>query len=170
MHLMGDIRKSSNFIKECLTDSLFLLMENKPYQSIKVIDVCDRAGVGRTSYYRYFKDNDDVILFAFINMWSHWCDVHAVKERKKFTLDNGVTFFSYNLSIKNRLDLVYKNKLDYILLKSFDDIMNEEGSLHNYESSFYGHGLFGLLKEWWRRDFKESPEEMTEILKGFYAK
>ena len=170
MHLMGDIRKSSNFIKECLVDSLFLLMENKPYQSIKVIDVCDKAGVGRTSYYRYFKDNDDVILYAFISMWAHWCDVHAVKERKKFTLDNGVTFFSYNLSIKNRLDLVYKNKLDYILLKSFDDIMNEEDAVHNYESSFYGHGLFGLLKEWWRRDFKESPEEMSDILKEFYAK
>ena len=167
MHLMGDIRKSSNFIKECLVDSLFLLMENKPYQSIKVIDVCDKAGVGRTSYYRYFKDNDDVILYAFISMWVHWCDVHAVKERKKFTLDNSVTFFSYNLSIKNRLDLVYKNKLDYILLKSFDDIMNEEDAVHNYESSFYGHGLFGLLKEWWRRDFKESPEEMSDILKDF---
>ena len=103
-------------------------------------------------------------------MWAHWCDVHAVKERKKFTLDNGVTFFSYNLSIKNRLNLVYKNKLDYILLKSFEDIMNEGDNTHNYDNSFHGYGLFGLLKEWWRRDFKESPEEITEILKGFYAK
>ena len=145
-------------------------MENKPYNLIKIIDVCIKAGVGRTSYYRYFKDNDDVILFAFVNMWSHWCDVHRVKERRKFTLDNSVTFFSYNLSIKKRLNLVYKNKLDYILLKSFDCIMNEEETIHNYESSFYGHGLFGLLKEWWRRNFKETSEEMAEILEGLYAK
>ena len=49
---MGEIRQSSAFIKECIEDSLFLLMENKPYRQIDVKQVCEHAGVGRTSYYR----------------------------------------------------------------------------------------------------------------------
>ena len=165
---MGEIRQSSAFIKECIEDSLFLLMENKPYRQIDVKQVCERAGVGRTSYYRYYQNNDDVILGAYIRMWTRWCDVHKVKERKKFTLDNAETYFSYNLSIKNRLDVTYKNGLDVVLLRSFEIIMNDETIGHNYESSFYGYGLFGILKEWWRRGFKETPEEVSQILRDFY--
>ena len=162
---MGEIRQSSAFIKECIEDSLFLLMENKPYRQIDVKQVCERAGVGRTSYYRYYKNNDDVVLGAYIRMWDRWCDVHKVKERKKFTLDNAETFFSYNLSIKNKLDVTYKNGLDVILLRSFEVIMNDESIDHNYESGFYGYGLFGILKEWWRRNFKETPEKVAQILR-----
>ena len=160
---MGEIRQSSKFLKRCIEDTLFIMMENKKYKEIDVKELCDKACVGRTSFYRYFKDLDDVILFSFIRMWDDWCDTHRVKIRKKFSLDNAVTFFEYNLSIKNRLDLVYRNNLENVLLKSFEDIMIEYGE-HNYESRFYGYGLFSMLKEWWLRNFKETPNEMADII------
>ena len=33
-----------------------------------------------------------------------------------------------------------------------------------YRSRFYSYGLFGLLDEWIKRDFQESPEEMVDII------
>ena len=160
---MGRIRQSSKYLKQHIEDMLFKLLLEKSYSDIDIKELCDKAYVGRTSFYRYFKDLDDVILFAFIRMWNDWCDTHRVKIRKKFSLDNAVTFFEYNLSIKNRLDLVYRNNLEHVLLKSFEDIMIENGE-HNYESRFYGYGLFSMLKEWWLRNFKETPNEMADII------
>ena len=126
---MGEIRQSSKFLKRCIEDTLFIMLEKKTYKEIDVKELCDKACVGRTSFYRYFKDLDDVILFSFIRMWEEWCDTHRVKIRNKFSLDNAVTFFE-----------------------------------HNYESRFYGYGLFSMLKEWWLRNFKETPNEMANII------
>ena len=33
-----------------------------------------------------------------------------------------------------------------------------------YKSRFYSYGLFGLLDEWIKRGFYESPEEMTDLI------
>ena len=165
---MGDIRQSSRFIKLCLEDSLFLLMEEKTFEEIKIGEICDKAGVGRTSFYRHYIDKEDVLVSAYNRMWQDWCDIHKVKERKKFTLDNAETFFAYNLSIKNRLDVTYKNHLDTVILKSFEQSMKDEKDEHGYENRFYGYGLFGILKEWWSRGFKETSHEVAEILKAFY--
>lgn len=161
---MGNIRQSSKEIKKHIEDKLFILIENKPYREIDVKELCKEAYVGRTSFYRYFKDLDDVILYAFIRMWEDWCDENNVVVRDKFTLDNAITFFSYNLSIKDRLTLVYKNNLESILLRSFEILMKDDNE-HNYEARFYAYGLFSMLKEWWLRDFKESPEELSTIIR-----
>ena len=55
---MGNIRQSSRFIKLCLEDSLFLLMEEKTFEEIKIGEICDKAGVGRTSFYRHYIDKE----------------------------------------------------------------------------------------------------------------
>ena len=34
-----------------------------------------------------------------------------------------------------------------------------------YESRFYSYGLFGLLDEWIKRGFNETPTEMAQIIK-----
>ena len=48
-------------------------------------------------------------------------------------------------------------------MNAFETIMLDNNG-HNYIESFYGYGLFALLKEWWIRDFKESSEELKIIL------
>ncbi len=165
---MGEIRHSSKYIKMCLENALFSLMEDEPFNKIKVGEICKKAYVGRTSFYRHFQTKEDVLLYAFIRMWQDWCEDHDIEERKKFTLDNAETFFAYNLAIKNRLNVMYKNKLDAIILKSFEQLMKDDSDLHGYENRFYGYGLFGILKEWWTRDFKETSHEVANILKDFY--
>lgn len=35
----------------------------------------------------------------------------------------------------------------------------------SYGARFYSYGLFGLLDEWIRRDFRESPEQLAEMFR-----
>ena len=39
-----------------------------------------------------------------------------------------------------------------------------------YQARFYSYGLFGLLDEWIKRGFKESPDEMVQIFYQFMSK
>ncbi len=46
--------------RDALGDALVVLMQEKPFDSIRVQDVLDRAGVGRSTFYEHFKDKDDL--------------------------------------------------------------------------------------------------------------
>ncbi len=41
----------------------------------------------------------------------------------------------------------------------------EMDTLSTYREKFYAHGLYGLLDEWIKRGFLETPEEMAETLR-----
>ena len=41
----------------------------------------------------------------------------------------------------------------------------EMDTLSSYREKFYAHGLYGLLDAWIRRNFRETPEEMAELLR-----
>ncbi len=73
-----------------------------------------------------------------------------------------------NYSIKHILEIVYHAGLQEAVHKSFYQIMSERNpeDFHaGYRESFYVYGLYGLLDAWVKRDFKETPEEMAEIIR-----
>lgn len=48
-----------------IVQALFKLMNEYEYEKIGVTDIAEKAGVGRATFYRYFKRKEDVIEFYF---------------------------------------------------------------------------------------------------------
>jgi len=48
--------------RDRLGDAIIELIQEKPFDSITVQDVLDRAGVGRSTFYAHYKDKDDVLI------------------------------------------------------------------------------------------------------------
>ncbi len=48
--------------RDALGDALVELMQEKPFDSIKVQDVLDRAGVGRSTFYAHYRDKEDLFI------------------------------------------------------------------------------------------------------------
>ena len=46
-------RNQTEFLKLCLADALVKLMADKPYEDISVNAICEKADVGRTTFYRH---------------------------------------------------------------------------------------------------------------------
>jgi len=48
--------------RDALGDALVALMQEKPFETITVQDVLDRAHVGRSTFYAHFVDKDDLLM------------------------------------------------------------------------------------------------------------
>ena len=53
------------YTKFYIVQALFKLMNEYEFEKISVTDVAKKAGVGRATFYRYFKRKEDVILYYF---------------------------------------------------------------------------------------------------------
>jgi AcrR family transcriptional regulator len=48
--------------RNALGDALMALMQERPFESITVQDILDRAQIGRSTFYAHYRDKDDLFL------------------------------------------------------------------------------------------------------------
>ena len=58
------IQKTTNLLREALVS----LIAEKPYDSIVVKEILDRANVGRSTFYTHFRDKDDLLIGCIHDM------------------------------------------------------------------------------------------------------
>lgn len=163
---MGASSKKTVFLKECLADALIDLLENKPLEKITLPEIARQAGVGRTTYFRHFHSKEEMLTFKLIVLWEQWTEEHKVKVKRRYSVENALTFFQFNYSIRSLLSLMYRRNLQSALYSAFNIYMmpqQDADPMECYKSSFYSYGLFGLLDSWIVRGFCETPEEMAEL-------
>lgn len=164
---MGGNLKTTAEMKETMADALIRLLAEKPIGKITVPEIVDLAGVGRMSYFRNFSSKEEMITYKLIRLWNRWADENQLSERSSYTLENAYDFFAFNWSIRPLLCLIYRHNLQSAMYEAFYQIMapkQKSNAAKAYRSRFYSYGLFGLLDEWIKRDFQESPEEMVDII------
>lgn len=163
---MGASPKTTDFLKECMADSLLRTMKEKPFSKITVNEIAQTAGVNRSTWFRNFSDKNEAITFKLIRLWNRWADEHEIMERHRYTLDNAENFFAFNYSIKDLLSEIYRAELQACVYNAFYQVMMPQygtNSAECYEARFYSYGLFGFLDEWIKRGFYETPEQITNL-------
>lgn len=163
---MGRGTKTTELLKECLSDALIRLMRRKPFDKISINEMAEEAGVNRSTWFRNFTNKSEVLTFKFVQLWKRWANEHAATIRSRFTLENAKDFFQFNFEIKHILQVVYSANMQRVIYDAFYQVMMPQydaNSREAYEARFYSYGLFGLLDGWVKRGFKESIEEMVGI-------
>ena len=65
LHLVASKKKTDARVRrtrDALGDALVALMQEKPFDTITVQDVLDRAKVGRSTFYTHYSDKDDLLM------------------------------------------------------------------------------------------------------------
>ncbi len=165
---MDGRKQRTDFLKECIADALIRLLKNKSIEEISIDEITATANVGRATYFRNFTSKTEVLTFKLVCLWKRFAEENDLKETRQFALENSEAFFTYNYGIRDLLNLLYAKGLQDALYDSFCRIMIDESGRYGcgqYKERFYAHGLFGVLDEWIKRGYKETPSEMTEIVK-----
>ncbi len=150
-----------------MADALITLMAEIPIQKITVDRITTLAGVGRATWFRNFKDKADALSFKLGCLWDRWADSHGLtKERRFYTPQISAEFFAFNYATRDLYALIWCQGQQTAIYDAFYAIImsqSKEGADAAYRGQFYAYGLFGMLNEWIRRDFKESPEYITDL-------
>lgn len=158
----------NDYLKECIADAILILIQEKPIEKLSIAEIVQKAGVGRATYFRAFHSKKEAITFKFIKMWEQYCALNGIKIWDSFDLANAQHFFAYNYSIRHILEIVYRAGLQEAIHESFYSIMltmeRRSDVPRLYREKFYAHGLYGLLDEWVKRGFRETPEEMAQTI------
>ena len=77
---MGRKKNSSDFLKECIADALFILLRTKSIESITVREITELANVSRITYYRNFTSKENVIEFKLDKLMTEWIEKQPQKE------------------------------------------------------------------------------------------
>lgn len=159
--------KSTEFLNDCVADAMLKLMDVKPLEKISVQEITDLAGVGRATFFRHFSSKREVLTYKLVRLWAQWVQVRGLPEAKKFSLLTTEELFEFNRFHKPLICKIYAANMQNAIYDAFYQIMASQfgdEALHCYANRFYSYGCFGLLDEWVKRGFRETPAQMADIV------
>jgi len=164
--------------RDALGDALVALMQEKPFDSITVQDVLDRAHVGRSTFYSHYSDKDDLLMSdadEFFEMVAMMLSAHGDASDRVFPVRE---FFSHitnarqfvnALSSSGRLEanmeLARGHFARGIERRLAELARGQAIAEHERGAIAFAHAgaLLSLMKWWVDRGMKQSPAEMDEL-------
>lgn len=181
--------ESKYYNTACLmNEALILLLEKKDYSFITVKEICEKAGVNRSTFYLHYQNVDDLL--------SECIEYVGSKIQKKFNdkiMDKGIIRTSklqdLVLITPNYLlpylEFLKENKAIYKIAYSQPNVFKEKTVVNHlyknifepildrfsvpkteqkYMLSFYLSGLGAIMIDWIKNDCKEDPMIIIDII------
>ena len=102
------------YVLEHLTGSLLMLLVEKPLEQISISELCDAAGVGRTSFYRNFETKEEILKAHIKHLFCGW--MNEWKSSPGLPLSELVyQVFSHFETNRDFYSLLNKRGLTYLL-------------------------------------------------------
>jgi len=162
-------RKESNKLtRECITTSLLILINEKPYDEITITDIAEKAGVSRMAYYRNYRSKDDILVEK------------AEEEIEKFfdsVKGKGITIYGLVVKVGNYL----RENIDFLIAVVKAGMMNtvlekirrkiygefpsiEKSTGDEYVTHFYIGAVLSVIRYWVEKGMTESTDEIAELI------
>ncbi|MGL4740688.1 MAG: TetR/AcrR family transcriptional regulator [Sarcina sp.] len=152
--------------------AMFEILKEKNFDNISITEICAKAQIARKTFYRNFNNKEEVIQ-ATIDLKLSEFNNDGILEQVKHPSNLTEKYFEFWYERRDFLKILYEKNLFTILNYKYDVYMrqlrkkfnaNEEDSIElEYFLKFISGGFWNVLQTWIRRDFKESPQEMTEL-------
>lgn len=154
------------YVVEHLTGAMLALLEEKPVAEISISELCDQAGVGRTSFYRNFEEKEDIIKAHMRRLSQGWAD--ECKSTPNIPVREIVRIvFSHFEANREFYSLLNKRGLVYLLKDIILDLCGfnpEQDMVAAYSSAYVGFFLYGWIEVWFRRGMRDTAGELIAYL------
>ena len=154
------------YVVEHLTGSMLALLEEKPLADISISELCGRAGVGRTSFYRNYEDKGGMVKAYIQRLFQDWVD--RCKASPDLSVRETVRMvFSHFEANRDFYSLLNKRGLVYLLKDVILDLCGfdpEQELAAAYASAYVGFFLYGWIEGWFRRGMRDTAEELIAYL------
>ena len=151
------------YVVERLTAALLELLREKPLADISVSELCGRAGVGRTSFYRNFQERADILRAYIRGLFDGWAgelEKDPPLDRLIFALFSHLDAHRDFYALLSRRGLVPLLKDVILSVCGFHPELEAKAA---YASAFAAYSLYGWVEVWFLRGMRESPAELAAL-------
>ena len=170
--------------------ALLNLLDKKPFEFITISEICEEAGVNRSTFYLHYENTCDLLeetIKYLIEDFASYFSVDVQSIETKFA-DNDLKdliyiseqyLFPYLTYVKEHQHIFMAAvsqpitfHTDDIDKKLFDNIFcpilerfHYHASIRKYVMRFYLNGITAILVEWLKDECQKSVEEISEIIR-----
>lgn len=174
-HKNNDIRSIRS--KEWIFEALSMLIETKPYHEITITELIQKAGVGRSTFYRNYDVIDDVLVEKldreFEEFYSYIFNAENLTNLT-FSTNLFIPVFKYwqkesmilEVVLKaNRFDLVHSIFVRYVdfILKKFQILPLTDKDLE-YSTVMLSASIESVMIKWLLGGKKETPAHLADVI------
>ena len=175
-------RSKENVASILMVEALLILLEKKEYDIITVKEICEKAGVNRTTFYLHYNTKDDLLVDTMKTINKRFFSkFHQIDEN--FNDSNDIAIDNYLISylnvikeLKNIYKIlqhkthifkktnvnkeIYESLFDKLLTKY--DINNDE---KKYAYAYFNYGVLAIIDKWIENDCLEELYKIANIIK-----
>ena len=167
--IMNNEQKKT-YVKKQLTTALLALLKEKPLSDISISELADRAEVGRVSFYRNYKNKEDILKEESDRLIKEWGKLYESNpESAPETLFPSL--FDFYRDHRDFYTTLYDAGMSSIMMETIIDtirITPEMQNLEAYMKSFWAYGIYGWMLEWIKRGMQENGKELSTLF-SLYA-
>ena len=159
--------------KQLISIAIYQLMHTTTYDKITVKMICEKAGVSRMSFYRYYSTKEDIFINFADERFEDFYEKYMTKD---ITMDSFIrNVVSYFKKYWRQIRILEKADNTQILITQFERyaayiIRNAKSlSAFQYDNNplavpYYAGGFYNVLVYWSKNNFKLPEEEVTRML------
>lgn len=165
--------QKSRFNRMCIAEAIVELMKSEDLKKIKVSTVVKKAGVSRTTFYKYYNTLEDVLddymneIVAAYNVEKH----HNSKIQTLYDYENILLTFYFFDQYADFFKVVNQQGFYSLLINAINSFMTKNfySEKYNlYELYCYSGGLLNIFMKWEEQGKKEKPEDIAQIVYDLY--
>lgn len=167
-------RNTANIMaKECIVTALIQLSDQKPFSTITISELTERAGVSRMTYYRNYTSKEDVFKSYMDELVEqYYMDISRIKKPETHGEYNNILhcfryFEKYNDFVSCLINIgmggLLLNAITTYIISVYYSEDDPDTTLY-YQLQSYAGSLFNVYIAWITRGAKESVEMLSQII------
>lgn len=169
---MAELNQRVAVTKRMLKEGLIRLLKEKPLDKVNITELCQEAGINRTTFYRYYELPKDVLTEMqsdfFHETFEHFKKPLTISDVERFFVclyehaELVKLFFQYN-SDTDWADIftnIYNSFPEKQMTKAFQNMDEISAKLL---SAYLAGGTYFLARQWIMEDTSMQPKEVAAI-------
>lgn len=169
-----------------MDEALLLLLEKKDYDFITVKEICEKAGVNRSTFYLHYESIDDLLIetmelinVRFMAAFNNEVINPHISEKSDLFLINDKYLVPYLNLIKEHKKIyklihnkphIFNNQKAYkeLYKNLFEIILDKYGVLDEekeYVFVYFSFGVLAIIDKWIEKDCKDDVYKIANLIK-----
>ena len=167
--------------KQILKKALLQQLETTPLEKMKIAELCREASVSRGTFYLHYETIGDLFEEYYADIMEDMRKSYLEPLKKAKLVESNeiepamIRIFHHIKKYERFYRICFSNKIPmayyYMLFEQISALLktdlvsfDQDGIDVGYTTAFHANAIIGIIIEWYKRDFRDSAEQVSEQL------